>query len=212
MPLGVEPAGVDKMRICHTELRGALVHQFRKRRLRAADVLRHGDRRVVCRAHADRLHELVEHELLARLKPDLASAHAVSVLADGHDILHRDAAVLHGFEREQQRHDFRDGCDGDCVVGRFLIEHLPRVRTHEDGVAARHVKGRQLDARGVGRGLLRLRVFPALRHGLLRACRRGPGHYKRKRKGKRRQFLFHGFSPFHSKSYGESLRFIHLSL
>ena len=53
-----QPGGIEKVRVFHAECLRALVHTFGKGRLRAADMLGHGDGAVVCGDHRDALNHI----------------------------------------------------------------------------------------------------------------------------------------------------------
>ena len=148
MALGVQPAGVHKMRVRHAQLGRLLVHHLGKRRFRAAHKFGHRHSGVVGRAHADGLHQFVQRELLARLQPNLAAAHVVGVLGDGHDVCHGYLARLHGLQRKQQRHHLGDGGNGHLVVRLHLVQNVACVGAHQKRVAARQRKRGRLHAGG----------------------------------------------------------------
>ena len=131
MPLRVQPAGIVKRRMLHPQLLGAGVHPLHKRRFASAHQLGHRHCCVVGRRNADGPDHLVQRKLLARLEPDLAAAHAVGVLADRNQRVHRQLSLLHSLKRQQQGHHLGDGRNGHRRIRVLLVEHPAALLLHE---------------------------------------------------------------------------------
>ena len=138
----VQPAGVLKVGAAHSQFGGPVVHGLHEHTLAAAHKLRHRHGGIVGGGNADGLEQFLQRHLFPRLQPDLAAAHAVGMLADGHDVGELDLARLQRLKGQQQRHHLGDGGNGTALIGIFLIKHRPGILIHKDGRLAGQVKVR----------------------------------------------------------------------
>ena len=127
-----QPGGIEKVRVFHAECLRALVHTLGKGRLRAADMLGHGDGAVIGGAHGDAFDHLVDGHLFSLPEPDLAAAHGARVGAGGDHGIRGEPAAVELLEDEQQRHDLRYACGGEALVGVLLIEHRTGLALDQD--------------------------------------------------------------------------------
>ena len=128
------------MGVVHAQLGGTAVHLLYKHGLAAADEFGHSHRRIVGTAHAHRAQHFIQRELLPRLQPDLAAAHAVAVLAHRHKIFFMHLARLQGFKSQKQRHYLCNRCLRQLDIRVFGIQHRAAALLHQHGGLAGQIK------------------------------------------------------------------------
>ena len=143
------------MGVIHAQLGGTAVHLLYKHGLAAANEFGHGHRRIVGTAHAHRAQHFIQRELLPRLQPDLAAAHAVAVLAHRHKIFFMHLACLQGFKSQKQRHYLCNRCLRQLDIRVFGIQHRAAALLHQHGGLAGQIKFRLAKAAFLGVGAKR---------------------------------------------------------
>lgn len=142
MTVGIQATGIFKMGTSHPQFSGLFIHHGYKSRLAAAHILGHGHGSVVGAGNTDGLEHIVEGHLLPRFQPDLAAAHTAGVFADGDHILAGDAALLHRFKGQEQRHHLGDGRNGPPLRSVFLIQDRAGILVDQDRRGTGHIQFR----------------------------------------------------------------------
>ena len=150
-----QAGAVGVYRIFHPQLPGPAVHPLHKGSFAARSRLSQDYGPVVCRADRHGLDKIPHRHRLPFLQEDLTAAHGRCVGGTGRFLVQLQAALIHQFRHQEQRHHLGHTGDGQMSAGFALIQAGSRLPLHEHGRA--HGGG------NVFQGRQRLHGSPAFR-------------------------------------------------
>ena len=150
LALGGQARAVDEVGVRHAQLRRPGVHLIHAQLLGAVHQLRQRHRSVVGRADDHALEQHIHRLHLAGVQQHLGAAHARGLFRDGHALIHGDAALFDGLQRQKDRHHLGDRRHRPGRIGVHLEQNLAALRLQQQHGGAVQVHGRGLQQRRLG--------------------------------------------------------------
>ena len=141
MPVYVQPAGIHKMRILHSQFLRAPVHALYKRLLTSGNKFCHCHSSVICWRYGNTFRHIRRRLRFSGFQKNLRAAHASRMFADLHHVLPFKFSILFRFINQQQRHNLCHTGRRHCFMGVFLIKHRTRCPIHQHRAFTAQRKG-----------------------------------------------------------------------